>query len=164
MRRTVCGFTLIELLVVLAIIAILALLAAPSYHGKIIRDQIVEAAPLADIAKKRIAATWDATEALPADNAEAGLPPPEKMVSNVVSSVRVEGGAVHVTFGNRASSALQGRILTFRPGIVADEPVVPVAWVCGHAQAPGPMTAVGENRTDIDEAYLPVNCRPGKPG
>jgi type IV pilus assembly protein PilA len=164
MRNPVHGFTLIELLVVMAIIAILALLAAPTYHGRMIREQVVEAAPLADLAKKRVGDTWAATQALPADNAEAGLPPAEKLVSNVVSAVRVEAGAIHVTFGNRANSALQGRVLTFRPGIVEDEPIVPVAWACGHALPPAQMTAVGENRTDIDEAYLPPNCRPSKPG
>lgn len=37
------GFTLIEMLMVVAVLAILALLALPSYQGKVVRDQIVEA-------------------------------------------------------------------------------------------------------------------------
>ena len=153
------GFTLIELLVVIGIVAILALLAVPTYQGKIARDQIIEAAPLAELARKPIAAAWAAAQSLPADNAAAGLPPADKIVSNLVTSVLVEGGAVHMTFGNHASGVLKGKMLTFRPGIVEDAPIVPVAWVCGHASPPDKMTAKGENRTDIDAAYLPRNCR-----
>ena len=49
------GFTLIEMMVVLGVIAILALMMLPSYQDKLVRDQIVEALPLADIAKPPIA-------------------------------------------------------------------------------------------------------------
>ncbi|HMC15150.1 MAG TPA: prepilin-type N-terminal cleavage/methylation domain-containing protein, partial [Albitalea sp.] len=44
------GFTLIELMIVLAIIVILALVAMPSMQDKLVRDQIVEASKLAEIA------------------------------------------------------------------------------------------------------------------
>lgn len=122
MKASLDGFTLIEMLVVMAIVAILVLLAVPTFQGKIIKDQIVEAGPLADVAKKKVAAVWEAAQTLPPDNPSAGLPGADKMVSNVVSSVAVEAGAIHVTFGNRANQALQGKILTFRPGIVEDSP------------------------------------------
>jgi len=49
------GFTIIELLVILGVIAVLLLMAIPSYQHKLVRDQIVEALPLADIAKKPVA-------------------------------------------------------------------------------------------------------------
>ena len=55
MRR---GFTLIEVLMVLAVIAILATLAMPSLRDRIVRDQIVEAMKLADVAKPNVAAIW----------------------------------------------------------------------------------------------------------
>jgi type IV pilus assembly protein PilA len=159
MKKPSYGFTLIELLVVMGIVAILLLLAIPSYQGKIARDQIVEAAPLADLARKPIAEAWASTQTLPADNAAAGLPPHDMIVGNLVTSVLVEGGAVHVTFGNHASGLLKGKILTFRPAIVEDAPIVPVAWVCGYASAPDKMTAKGENKTTVDEAYVPRNCQ-----
>jgi len=38
---------------------------------------------------------------------------------------------------------------------------VPVAWVCGYAEAPEKMTLIGENRTNIPAGYLPVQCRGG---
>jgi type IV pilus assembly protein PilA len=156
MRR---GFTLIEMMVVLAIIAILALMAYPTYQDKFVRDQINEALPLADLAKAPVAASWMLMKTLPADNAAAGLPPPEKIVSNLVSSVALEGGAIHITFGNRAAAALKGQVLTLRPAVVEDAQIVPVAWVCASASVPGNMVARGVNRTTIPSPYLPGKCR-----
>jgi type IV pilus assembly protein PilA len=153
------GFSLIELMVVVAIIAILALMAAPTFQYKIARDQIIEALPLADLAKKPIAAAWTGLQTLPPDNVSIGLPVPDKIVSNLVSSVSVEAGAIQITFGNRASGLIKGKILTLRPAVVEDAPIVPVAWVCGFALVPGNMTAKGENKTNIDASYLPLACR-----
>jgi len=156
MRR---GFTLIEMMVVVAIVAILALMAFPTYQDKLVRDQINEALPLADIAKAPVAASWALLHALPADNAAVALPPPEKMVSNLVSSIAIENGAIQITFGNRANGLIKGKVLTLRPGVVEDAPVVPVAWVCGFATVPGNMAAKGANRTNIPASYLPGKCR-----
>ena len=159
MRKPNRGFTMIELLVVMGVVAILVLMAVPTYQGKIARDQVVEAGPLADLGKKQVAAVWLATQTLPANNAAAGLPPDDKIVGNLVTSVLVEGGAIHMTFGNRASGLLKGKILTIRPAVVEDAPIVPVAWVCGYAPTPGNMTAKGENKTNIEANYLPLACR-----
>jgi type IV pilus assembly protein PilA len=155
------GFTLVEMMVVLGVIAILALMMLPSYQDKLVRDQIVEALPLADVAKPPIALSWAAVQTLPPDNAGAGLPPADKIVSNFISSTAVQGGAIHLTFGNRANGQIKGKVLTLRPAVVEDAPVVPVAWICGYAPVPDKMTAKGENRTNIPAAYLPFRCRAG---
>lgn len=159
MNKQPQGFTLIELMVVIGIVAILATLAAPSYQAKIIRDQIIEGASLASTAKIPVAAAWLAIHALPADNAAAGLPVADKIVSTYISSVVVEGGAIHLTYGNQANGAIKGKILTLRPAVVEDAPIVPVSWVCGHASAPDKMTAKGQDRTNIPPVYLPFNCK-----
>ncbi len=159
MNRHPTGFTLIEMMVVVAIMAILALIAMPSYQGKIIRDQIIEGAALANVAKTPVAASWLAIHDFPLDNAAAGLPVADKIVSNLVSSVAIENGAIHITFGNRANGLIKGKILTLRPAVVDDAPIVPVSWVCGHAKAPDKMSAKGLDKTDIPAPYLPFNCQ-----
>ena len=153
------GFTLIELMVVVGIIAILALLAIPTYQDKFIRDQIAEALPLADIAKPPVAFSWAMLQNFPADNAAAGLPVADKIVNNYISSVAVEGGAISITFGNKANGAIRGKVLTLRPAVVVDAPIVPVTWVCGYATAPEKMTIKGENKTNIPSGLLPIRCR-----
>ena len=159
MRAQGQGFTLIEILIVLAGVAILALLALPNYSTRIIQEQIVEALPLADIAKPPVALGWAVTQTFPADNAAAGLPVPEKIVSNLVSSVALEGGVINITFGNRANNQIVGKVLSVRPAVVEDSPIVPITWLCGFAPTPGKMTAKGMNKTSIPMNQLPLRCR-----
>jgi type IV pilus assembly protein PilA len=153
------GFTLLEMMVVIGIVAILALMAIPTYQDKFIRDQIAEALPLGDIAKPPVALSWAALQTFPADNPAAGLPIAEKIVNNYISSVAVQGGAINITFGNRANNVIIGKVLTLRPAVVEDAPIVPVTWVCGYATAPEKMTVKGENKTNIQPGFLPIRCR-----
>jgi type IV pilus assembly protein PilA len=159
MKNRERGFTLVEMAAVVALIGILAMMAVPSYVERIIRQQIEAALPLADIAKKPIADVWKLTATLPPDNQSIGLPIPEKIVSNHVSALTVQDGAIHLTFGNNANKGINGKVLTLRPAVVADAPVVPVAWVCGNAKVPDKMTIKGENHTDIPNTFLPLACR-----
>ena len=153
------GFSMLEIMVALAIVAIVATLSLPSMFTSIVRDQIVQAMPLASIAKKPVEAAWVAVQAFPADNAAAGLPAPEKIVNNYISAVSVVNGAIQVTFGNSAHPDIKGKVLTLRPAVVEDAPIVPVAWVCGYAAVPEGMTAKGDNLTTVPGNVLPLNCR-----
>jgi type IV pilus assembly protein PilA len=159
-RAAPSGFTLIELMAVVAVIAILAMIAIPGVQDRLVREQIVEVSRWADFAKTPIAVAWlVAPHAMPIDNAAAGLPAADKVVSNYVKTVTVEDGAVQIVFGNRAMSALAGKTLSLRPAVVPDAPMVPVAWVCGSAPVPGNMSPYGIDRTDIEKRFLPVNCK-----
>jgi type IV pilus assembly protein PilA len=158
--RTAAGFTLLEVTVAMAIVAIIATLAVPGMVNGIVRRQIVEAVPLADVVKNAVAQSWASVQALPSDNASAGLPPATKIVNNYVSSVELVGGAINITFGNSAHRMIAGKVLTLRPAVVADAPVVPVAWVCAGAAVPGGMTVLGADRTDVPRSVLPYNCQP----
>jgi len=153
------AFSMIEVLVALAIVGVLAALAVPGLYLSYARDQVVEAGSLVDVAKKGVSAAWSGAGTMPANNAEAGLPPPAKMVGNTVKSVTVSDGVIDVAFGNKAFGMLQDKVLTIRPAVVEDAPVVPIAWVCGNAPPPASMTVRGQNRTDVPESALPVNCR-----
>lgn len=159
MTKRVRGFTMAEMIAVIAVISILALMAVPSFQDRVVRQQIQSAIPLADIAKPGIASAWAAKQTLPADNLSMGLPVPEKIVNNYVSALTVQDGAIHLTFGNRASKAISGKILTLRPAVVADTPVVPVTWVCGNAEPPDQMTVKGNNLTNVPSPFLPIECR-----
>ena len=158
-RQSTGGFTLLELMMVLAVIAILATIAFPTAMDRLAREQVAEALPLADALKPPVEAAWRAGTPLPADNAAAGLPPPEKFVGRVVRAARLENGAIQLTFGNAAHRLLQGKVLTLRPAVVEGAPVVPIAWLCGAAAAPHGMMVQGENRTTVPQGLLPVRCR-----
>ena len=159
MIRQHSGFTLVEMLTVMAIMGILAMIAIPSVVERIVQEQLVAVQPLADIAKKPIAASWASFQTLPADNASVGLPAADKVVSNLVRSLVVEDGAIHLTFGNKANNAIRDKVLSYRPAVVDDAPIVPVAWVCGNATAPDKMTVKGVNRTTVPAKYLPAGCQ-----
>lgn len=150
-------------MIVVAIIVILALIALPGIPDKLIRDRIAESVKLVEFVKAPIAASWALAAKLPVDNAAAGLPAADKIVSDYVSSVAVESGAIQITFGNHANVAIRGKVLTLRPGVVEDAPIVPVAWVCGDADAVSKMTAKGINKTTVPARYLPLNCQPSAP-
>ena len=158
-RRPAPGFTLIELMVVVAIAVGLMLVTLPGLTDKVVRDQVAEALPLADIAKAPIELAWRGSLPLPADNAAAGLPAADKIVNHQVQSVTVAQGAIHITFGGRAHKELQGKVLTVRPAGVEDARIVPVTWLCGGMAAPAKMTAQGENKTNVPLKFLPARCR-----
>ena len=153
------GFTLLELMVVVAVIAILSMMVIPSYRDRIVRQQVADTLDGLAFARGAIATRFVAKGTFPADNDEAGLPPPDKIVSNHLSSATVADGALVLVFGNAADSALKGKRLSLRPAFVEGYPQVPLVWLCAAAPVPGNMTAQGEDVTDVPTRYLPLRCR-----
>jgi type IV pilus assembly protein PilA len=153
------GFSVIEMMVVVAIIGILAMIAIPSSLNRIIKEQVAATIIWSDAAKEPIALLWKTTGKLPADNTEVNLPSADKMVSNFVTNLNVEDGAIHMVLGNKVNGKLQGKILSIRPAVVEGAQVVPVAWICGNAKTPDKMTVKGSNKTNIADEYLPFGCR-----
>lgn len=153
------GFSAIEMMVVMAVLVILAMIAIPSSLGRIVKEQVAATVPWADAAKEPIASSWKNNKSFPADNTAAGLPSADKMVSNYVSALVVEEGAIHMTLGNKVHPKVKGKVLTIRPAVIEESTVVPVAWVCGHAKAPTPMVIKGQDKTTIPDEYLPQSCR-----
>jgi type IV pilus assembly protein PilA len=152
------GFTLIEIMVVVAIIAILALTAVPTLYQGVVRQQIKDSMPLADLARDGVNNFYRREGKMPADNAAANVPAANKIIGNYVTNVVIADGAVTMTFGNSAYAAIKGKTLTWRAAIVTDAPTVPIAWVCGGKAPPEGMTALGRNETTLPGNVMPAGC------
>ena len=161
MRRASAGFTWIEVVLILAVMGILAAMAFPALQDQALKKQVKEALALAVVAKSGVQAAWSAGGEMPGDNKAAGIPEPEKIIGSFVSAVNVEDGAVTLTLGNQASRQLHGKRLTVRPAVVADQAVVPIAWLCHAFPVPNGMEVKGMDATDVPPQWLPVECRGG---
>lgn len=159
MRRRHAGFTWIELMFVLAVLAILLAMAIPSVRDASVKRQVKEGLAMADLAKQGVQAAWIAKGEMPADNAAAAIPPRDKIVGNLIKDVNVLEGAITLTYGNNATKLLDGKRLTIRPAVVADQPTVPIAWLCHQLPVPKGMEAKGKDETDIAPNFLPLECR-----
>lgn len=157
--RNAKGFTLIELMVVVAIIGILASISLPAYQVYVQRSEVVEALSMAAAMRENVTNYYVEKLDFPSDNEKAGVPAPNYLIGNRITSVAIDSGAIHVTLGNKASKPLQGKILSFRPAIVIGSPKSPIAWLCGYDEPVPGMEARGINKTDLEKQFLPAACR-----
>lgn len=129
------------LFVVVPALAILAAIAMPRYQGYRVRAEISQGIVLTERPRALIAEYISARGALPDGNAALGLPRPEAIHARYVTSVRVDGGKVVVTYGNQASRAIRGGHVVVSPYGAATK----LHWQCSSP--------------DIREDYLPAKCR-----
>ncbi len=153
------AFTLIEVLVVLAIICILATIALPSKTGQVVRRQVKEGTQLTTNYRAPIEAFYHLTGQFPSNNKAAALPEPDKIIGHYVSSVVLEDGAMHISYGNKANKAIAGKTVSIRPLYVKESPLSPISWVCGLDTIPDGMLAAGANKTNVELRNLPLTCR-----
>ena len=85
-------------------LAVLAMLAIPGLQESAMRKQVSEALKLASIATAGVQLAYSLKGEMPANNAAAGIPEPDKIVGNQVKAVNVEAGAVTLTFGNNGGA------------------------------------------------------------
>ena len=121
--------------------AIVAAIAIPTYQGYVVRAEVAQGVDATLRARALIAEYIGQRGALPDNNGALGLPQPGAINARYVSSVRVTGGKVVVTFGNDADVRIRG-------GHVVIAPVGNAAAL--HWQCSSP---------DIRERYLPEGCR-----
>jgi type IV pilus assembly protein PilA len=161
MNRLQKGFTLIELMIVVAIIGILAAIAIPAYQDYTVRAQVTEGLNLAAAAKAAIAETFLNKGTAPVNRTAAGMSANDTDTQGkYVTQVAVTKGAIGVTYGKDANTAITGKVLTINPYVTLD---MSVAWQCGFSVAPTGTTLMSgatAATTDVDVRYLPAACRP----
>ncbi|MET0935997.1 MAG: pilin [Luteibacter sp.] len=124
-------------------LAILAAIAIPAYQDYLIRSQVAEGMTVSAPAREAVAAYYGNHHALPADNAAAGLSPPESMQGRFVSGVRIDQGRVDVTYAMEATNRqLRDKTLVLTPF----ESSGGLAWRCNEG-------------SDVDARRLPASCR-----
>ena len=153
------GFTLIELMIVIAVLGILLAIAIPAYNDYIIRAQVAEGISLVGELRSRVVEFHRQHGRFPRDNRMAGVAAPEHLIGNYVDRVEVVGGAMHVRFGHRVNQQIRGTMLSIRPVYVSAAPDSPMSWICGRAEPVPGMAAGGEDRTSLDDRFLPAACR-----
>lgn len=161
-RPRCSGFTLIELMLVVAIIGILAAIALPAYNDYVTRGKFAEALTLAEPGQKAVAEYYDRWGRMPADNAAAGLYPPEAWRGRYVTALRVVDGAIEVDVTSSVgTAALAQHTLFLRPAIHRKNPTGPVLWLCNASAAPPDFEVRGSIRDAQlpPRKFLPAACR-----
>lgn len=155
--KKINGFTLIELMIVVAILGIMATAALPNLIPQVVRAKMTEVEDVVEQLKPAVTGYYRSHGRFPADNAAAGIPPADKILSTHVAGVELVDGAFHVR--TRGLGHSYDGVVTFRPQVVPDSPGSPVSWICGYRVAAEGTRAVGGNRTDMRPGGLPFRCR-----
>lgn len=127
---------------ILPVTGFLAAFAIPAWQSHALRTEVAQGLELTERARALVAQYIGERGALPENNQALGLPKPEAIHARYVTSVRVAGGKVVVTYGNEASAVIRGGHVVISPMGNAAR----LHWRCSSA--------------DIDARYLPQECQP----
>ncbi len=140
-----------------AVVAIMAAIALPAYQEYTIRSQVAEGLVLSGAVKTAVTEYFQTNGKMPHDLAAIGMADP--IGGNYTRDVRVENGAIVITFGASANAHISGGMLRLVPYAAAGSSI---QWQCGFASPPSnarPLAAVTANVRGIDAKYLPASCR-----
>ena len=161
------GFTLIELMIVVAIIGILAAVALPAYQDYTVRAKVSEGAVAASALKVGVADLFG-------DRGMAGVTAysgeiaadQANLITTLISAIAIDAatGEVQITMGGIPQLGANN-LLAYMPSIngaaiTNNNSTGSITWTCSNnptATATG-LLPIASN-TNIDDAFLPANCR-----
>ena len=163
MKRSMRGVTLIELMVVVSISAILAGIWANQLTARRVKQMNTEKvmAAFALLQRPKIAVTehFMYEGKFPIDNEDAHLPSSDVLAGIETENIEVRYGAIHVTLKKGGPEAKE-KVLSVRPAVLKAEPYGPyITWVCGNQDADSRLYVFGLNHTNVENQYLPRQCR-----
>ena len=152
------GFSVIELMLATAILGLLMAFALRMYQPAIAKAEVMNTFSASSEERMRVHEHYAVTgEWLGAGSlAEEATKPPG---FGRLEDVRIDRGAVTVTFDQGQRAQLRGTAVTLRPLVVPDGRGVSLSWSCGYAETASGLEMPGENRTDIPPLNLPLSCR-----
>ncbi len=163
MKHSIRGFSLIEMMVVVSISAILVAMWANQATARQVKEmnRAKTTAAFSMLSRPKIAVTefFHYEGKFPVNNKEAQLPPPEVLAGIETEYIEVVNGAIHITLKKSGPESPE-KILSFRPAVLKAEPFGPyMTWVCGNQEVDSRLIVSGVNHTNIDNQYLPRQCR-----
>jgi type IV pilus assembly protein PilA len=117
------------------------MIAIPAYNDFTIRSKVSEGLSLASGAKLSVMEYYMTQGQWPQNNTTAGMPTPDSIHGDFVRSVAVNANKIVVTFGEGAGQDLNDKNLV----LSANDTGGSITWQC--------------NGNEIDNKYLPPNCR-----
>lgn len=75
--------------------------------------------------------------------------------SEYIEDANIEDGAIHFTLGKN----FKGQIVSVRPAVSASDPLGPVIWICGNRDPATGWVVYGDDRTTVDDRYIPSSWR-----
>ncbi len=149
--------TMLELPICLAIMGAMALVGVHGFARVQQRMYVLEAVSMAAGPTRSMMEYRAVTGVWPATNEQAGYSTESLVRGGRLESALIrDGGAVDLTFSNRAGDLVAG-VVTFRAWAGGDAGL-PVAWSCGYATVP-PLASAAVDRTTLGEDQLLSTCR-----
>lgn len=131
----------------------LAASALPVSQSAEIRAQVASGLELANPARAVVVEYFLDQGTVPANRAAAGL---DSISGLYVQSVEIVNGRIDILYGNGANAQIAGQVLSLT--LYSDGATI--IWRCGNGPEPSSTRVSAPNITDVDNLYLPAQCRP----